>query len=51
VARIEPEALERDWYNDYAAFVLALGNAMEDDSNDGKRRAILAALTDTLSKS
>jgi metallo-beta-lactamase family protein len=50
-ARIEPEALERDWYNDYAAFVLALGNAMEDDSNDGKRRAILAALTDTLSKS
>ncbi len=49
--RIEQDALERDWYNDYAAFMLALGNAMEDDSNDGKRRDILAALNDTLSKS
>ncbi len=48
--RIEQAALERDWYNDYAAFMLALGNAMEDDANEGKRKEILAALKDTLAK-
>jgi len=48
--RIAPEALKTDWYNDYAAFMLALGNAMEDEANTGKRREILAALNDTLAK-
>jgi len=37
-------------YNDYAAFMLALGNAMEDETNAGKRRAILSALNDTLER-
>jgi metallo-beta-lactamase family protein len=48
--RIEPQALRTDWYNDYAAFMLALGSAMEDSANDGKRRDILAALNETLKK-
>lgn len=46
--RIADEALKTDWYNDYAAFMLALGNAMEDEANDGRRREILAALDATL---
>lgn len=46
--RIADEALKTDWYNDYAAFMLALGNAMEDEANDGRRREILAALNATL---
>ncbi len=46
--RIAPDAIETDWHNDYAAFVLALGTVMSDEGSDGRRRAILAALTETL---
>lgn len=48
--RIDEAALKTDWYNDYAAFMLALGNTMEDEANDGRRREILAALNQTLAK-
>ncbi len=46
--RIAKGAMESDWYNDFAAFKIALENRMEEESDPDKRRAILAALDKVL---
>ena len=49
--RIDTADLQHDWYNDYAAFTIALANRMEDETSAAKRRELLAALEATLHKS
>jgi len=50
-ARIPDEALERDWYNDYAAFLIDLENTMEADGDAASRRALIARLRQELAAS
>lgn len=50
-ARIPDEALERDWYNDYAAFLIDLENTLEADGDAASRRALVARLRQELAAS
>ena len=47
-ARIDPEAFHRDWYNDYAAFLIELGGRLEQETDPAKRRDILKRLNAAL---
>ncbi|MGE3247645.1 MAG: MBL fold metallo-hydrolase [Beijerinckiaceae bacterium] len=49
--RIDEKQLERDWHNDYAAFVLRLGNRLESTSNAGERRTLIGQLSQMLETS
>jgi metallo-beta-lactamase family protein len=42
--RIDDDQLLRDWYNDYAAFVIDLGNALESEGDADRRKALIARL-------
>ena len=42
--RIEPEELLQDWYNDYAALIVALTNRLENETDHGQRRKLIARL-------
>jgi metallo-beta-lactamase family protein len=46
--RIDDAALQRDWYNDYAALILRLAERLETTSNGGQRRQLIARLRDVL---
>lgn len=46
--RIDDAALERDWHNDYAAFILQLANRLEATSTAAERRAIINKLNKTM---
>ena len=46
--RIDDSALERDWYNDYAAFILQLADKLESTREAGQRRQLVARLRDAL---
>lgn len=46
--RIEASAVERDWHNDYSAFVLQLSNTLEAESDPKRRRALIARLSKQL---
>ena len=42
--RIEDAALERDWHNDYAAFILELANRLEETGDPAARRTMIGKL-------
>jgi len=42
--RIADDQLTRDWYNDYAAFIIDLGKALESESDLDKRRELIGRL-------
>ncbi|MEM7409797.1 MAG: MBL fold metallo-hydrolase [Myxococcota bacterium] len=42
--RIDPAELERDWYNDYAALILALGKRLEGLKEPGERKKLIRKL-------
>ena len=46
--RVLDDALARDWYNDYAAFIIELGNRLEEEPDAAKRRNVLEALNAAL---
>jgi len=46
--RIDDAALQRDWYNDYAAFILRLAAQLEATEDGQKRRRVIARLQDVL---
>lgn len=46
--RIDDAALARDWHNDYAAFILHLGNTLEATSDPAERRALIDRLSGLL---
>jgi len=47
-ARFDEQELSRDWYTDYAAFSIALSNALEGAESDAERRGILGRLRGVL---
>jgi metallo-beta-lactamase family protein len=46
--RVDARELERDWHNDYAAFILELGRRLEDMDDTARRRDLLARLEGAL---
>ncbi|MCC2097219.1 MAG: MBL fold metallo-hydrolase [Hyphomicrobiales bacterium] len=46
--RIEDAALERDWHNEYAAFILSLANKLEATEDAGARRDLIGRLQDAI---
>jgi hypothetical protein len=46
--RINDEALQRDWYNDYAALILRLADRLETTPDGGERRRLIARLQEVL---
>ena len=42
--RMDESTLQRDWYNDYAAFLIELNNELENETNPEKRREMIAKL-------
>jgi metallo-beta-lactamase family protein len=48
--RIPTSELQRDWYNDYAAFLIALENRMDEKDTDEHRRELLAKLNEVLGR-
>ncbi len=48
--RIDDAALERDWHNEYAAFILELANKLEDTSDPAARRALIGRLHDVIAR-
>ena len=46
--RIPDEEILRDWYNDYAAFIIDLGNRLESETDPAARRALIAKVRDAL---
>lgn len=46
--RLPEESMQRDWYNDYAAFVLDLGNKLRDTEAADDRRDLIHRLTAAL---
>jgi len=42
--RVDETVLQRDWYNDYAAFILELSNRLENETDQTKRRELIARL-------
>lgn len=49
--RIDEASLHRDWYNDYAAFVLELGNRLETLDDAEQRRELMKRLSAALEQS
>lgn len=47
-SRIDDVALEHDWYNDYAAFTLALSNRLEATASASERQRLIAKLSRAL---
>lgn len=47
--RIDDAALERDWHNDYAAFILELANKLEATEDAGERRELIGRLQEAMS--
>lgn len=48
--RIEDPQLQRDWHNDYAAFILDLSEQLRSTEHEGDRSALIAKLRKTLDK-
>ena len=46
--RIPADQIERDWYNDYAAFIINLGDRLEAETDPDKRRALIRRLGETM---
>jgi metallo-beta-lactamase family protein len=46
--RIDDDAPQRDWYNDYAALILRLAERLEATRDGGERRRLIASLRDVL---
>ena len=46
--RVETSQLQRDWHNDYAAFVLELSSKLNEIESAPDRQALIARLTDAL---
>jgi metallo-beta-lactamase family protein len=46
--RIDEASVERDWYNDYADFILSLGERLRETEPAARRRQLLARLRETL---
>jgi metallo-beta-lactamase family protein len=46
--RIDPSQLERDWHNDYAAFILDLSNRLQATGTATQRRDLIKRLTEVL---
>ena len=46
--RIDDDALQRDWYNDYAALILRLAERLETTPDGGQRRQLISRLRDVL---
>jgi len=46
--RLPADQIERDWYNDYAAFLIDLENRLEAETDAEKRRAIVGRLKQAL---
>ncbi|MDB4766821.1 MBL fold metallo-hydrolase [bacterium] len=46
--RVEASQLQRDWHNDYAAFMLELSSKLNEIKSAEDRQALIARLTDTL---
>lgn len=46
--RLPEDQIERDWYNDYAAFVIDLDNRLEAETDADKRRALVRRLREVL---
>lgn len=46
--RIPAEQFERDWHNDYAAFILQLSNRLQSTESAAERRELIARLSKTL---
>jgi metallo-beta-lactamase family protein len=46
--RIDDAALQRDWYNDYAALILRLAERLETTPDSGQRRRLIARLQEVL---
>jgi metallo-beta-lactamase family protein len=49
--RIDEESMRRDWYNDYAAFILDLGNRLRDTEHAAERSELITNLRKTLGPS
>ena len=47
-ARIDDAMLQRDWYNDYAAFILHLANELETTEDGAKRQQLISRLRSVL---
>ena len=48
--RIPTSELQRDWFNDYAAFLIALENRVDEKASDEQRRELIAKLDAVLQK-
>lgn len=48
--RVEPSQLQRDWHNDYAAFMLELSSKLNEIESAKDRQALIARLTDALNQ-
>ncbi|MBL4892885.1 MAG: MBL fold metallo-hydrolase, partial [Rhizobiaceae bacterium] len=48
--RMDETALQRDWHNDYAAFLIQLDGQLEDETNLEKRRELIAKLKSVMPK-
>ncbi|MDP4594049.1 MAG: MBL fold metallo-hydrolase [Beijerinckiaceae bacterium] len=48
VQRIDDTALERDWHNDYASFILELANKLEATEDAAARRKMIGRLHDAI---
>jgi len=46
--RVQPSQLQRDWHNDYAAFMLELSSKLNEIDSAEDRQALIARLTDAL---
>lgn len=44
--RIDEESLQRDWYNDYAAFIIDLGHRLRETESAGERRDLIEKLSE-----
>ncbi|MEM8667159.1 MAG: MBL fold metallo-hydrolase [Planctomycetota bacterium] len=49
--RIDPTELERDWHNDYAEFILDLGETLRATESSKQRRALIQKLATALTES
>ena len=47
-ARIDDQALERDWHSDYAVFILRLADRLEETTDPNQRTRIIARLQEAL---
>jgi metallo-beta-lactamase family protein len=45
---VEEGAARRDWHNDYASFLLDLGERLRSAPNEASRRNMLSRLSDAL---